>query len=52
MTLLAYEATREVRVQTTTNRTPVAPTTGVRLSEPLPLIVPIHAQASACSRAW
>ena len=41
MTLLAYEATREVRVDPVDIRTPVAPTTGVRLSEPLPLIVPI-----------
>ncbi len=41
MTLLAYEATREVRVDQVEIQTPVAPTTGVRLSEPLPLIVPI-----------
>ena len=41
MTLLAYEATREVRVSPLDIETPVAPTTGVRLSEPLPLIVPI-----------
>lgn len=41
MTLLAYEATREVRVSQLDIETPVAPTTGVRLSEPLPLIVPI-----------
>lgn len=41
MTLLAYEATREVRVDPVEIQTPVAPTTGVRLSEPLPLIVPI-----------
>ncbi|WP_449278302.1 uracil phosphoribosyltransferase [Leucobacter sp. GX24907] len=41
MTLLAYEATREVRVEQVDIRTPVAPTTGVRLSHPLPLIVPI-----------
>ena len=41
MTLLAYEATREVRVEPHDIQTPVAPTTGVRLSEPLPLIVPI-----------
>ncbi|RGE15834.1 uracil phosphoribosyltransferase [Leucobacter sp. wl10] len=41
MTLLAYEATREVRVEPYDIVTPVAPTTGVRLSEPLPLIVPI-----------
>lgn len=41
MTLLAYEATREVRVDQVEIQTPVAATTGVRLSEPLPLIVPI-----------
>lgn len=41
MTLLAYEATREVRVEARDITTPVAPTSGVRLSEPLPLIVPI-----------
>ncbi|KUF08479.1 uracil phosphoribosyltransferase [Leucobacter sp. G161] len=41
MTLLAYEATREVRVDPIEIQTPVATTTGVRLSEPLPLIVPI-----------
>ncbi len=41
MTLLAYEATREVRVEPHDIVTPVSPTTGVRLSEPLPLIVPI-----------
>ncbi|MGR4010237.1 uracil phosphoribosyltransferase [Leucobacter sp. 1207-22] len=41
MTLLAYEATRDVRVDPMEIQTPVAQTTGVRLSEPLPLIVPI-----------
>ncbi|MFA5606679.1 MAG: uracil phosphoribosyltransferase [Leucobacter sp.] len=41
MTLLAYEATREVRVEPRAIETPVAPTTGVHLSTPLPLIVPI-----------
>lgn len=41
MTLLAYEATRDVNVEPHEIETPVAPTTGVRLSEPLPLIVPI-----------
>lgn len=41
MTLLAYEATREVRVENIEIETPVAPTIGVRLSQPLPLIVPI-----------
>ncbi|MFN8195404.1 MAG: uracil phosphoribosyltransferase [Nocardioidaceae bacterium] len=41
VTLLAYEATREVRVGPVEIRTPVGPTTGVRLSEPQPLVVPI-----------
>ncbi|THG32435.1 uracil phosphoribosyltransferase [Glaciibacter flavus] len=41
MTLLAYEATRDVRVEPHAIETPVAPTTGVRISEPRPLIVPI-----------
>lgn len=41
MTLLAYEATREVRVESVQIETPVASTTGVRISQPAPLIVPI-----------
>ncbi len=41
VTLLAYEATRGVRVEPSTIETPVAPTTGVRLSAPKPLVVPI-----------
>ncbi|MEQ6902289.1 uracil phosphoribosyltransferase [Nocardioides sp. YIM 152588] len=41
VTLLAYEATREVRVEPHEIRTPVAPTTGVRLATPRPLVVPI-----------
>jgi len=41
MTLLAYEATREVRVEPFAIETPVAPTTGIKLSNPKPLIVPI-----------
>ncbi|MGO1538724.1 MAG: uracil phosphoribosyltransferase [Leucobacter sp.] len=41
MTLLAYEATREVKVAPHEIETPVASTMGVRMSEPLPLIVPI-----------
>lgn len=39
--LLAYEATRDVRVQQVNVRTPVADTVGVRLAQPRPLIVPI-----------
>lgn len=41
MTLLAYEATREVRVEPFEIETPVAPTTGIKLANPKPLIVPI-----------
>lgn len=41
VTLLAYEATRGVRVEPYEIVTPVAPTTGVRLSAPKPLVVPI-----------
>jgi uracil phosphoribosyltransferase len=41
MTLLAYEATRDVRVRPVEIETPVAKTTGVHLSDPAPLIVPI-----------
>lgn len=41
MTLLAYEGTRDVAVEPVPVTTPVASTTGVRLSEPLPLVVPI-----------
>src|SRR5689334_24442734 len=41
VTLLAYEATRDVRVEPFDIVTPVAPTTGVRLSDPKPMVVPI-----------
>ncbi|MFO7689245.1 MAG: uracil phosphoribosyltransferase [Cryobacterium sp.] len=41
MTLLAYEGTRGVRVETVTVKTPVAETEGLRISEPKPLVVPI-----------
>ncbi|SER89972.1 uracil phosphoribosyltransferase [Propionibacterium cyclohexanicum] len=41
VTLLAYEATREVRVEPVEITTPVATTTGTRLAEPKPLVVPI-----------
>jgi uracil phosphoribosyltransferase len=41
VTLLAYEATREVRVVQTEVQTPLATTVGVRLSTPRPLVVPI-----------
>ena len=41
VTLLAYEATREVRVTPFDIDTPVAPTQGIHLSTPKPLVVPI-----------
>ncbi|UMG94504.1 uracil phosphoribosyltransferase [Nocardioides sp. TF02-7] len=41
VTLLAYEATRDVRVEQCDIVTPVSPTTGVRLASPRPLVVPI-----------
>lgn len=41
VTLLAYEATRDVRVEPVTVQTPVAPADGVKLSDPAPLVVPI-----------
>ncbi len=41
VTLLAYEATREVRVTEVTVTTPVGAAIGARLSEPVPLIVPV-----------
>ncbi|MCC9309457.1 uracil phosphoribosyltransferase [Kitasatospora sp. RB6PN24] len=41
VTLLAYEATRDVRTDEVELTTPVAVTTGTRLSYPRPLVVPI-----------
>ncbi len=41
VTLLAYEATREVRIEPVTVETPVAPAQGVQLATPKPLVVPI-----------
>ena len=41
VTLLAYEATRNVRVQAVTVTTPVGEAKGLALSEPRPLVVPI-----------
>ncbi|MEO7587760.1 MAG: uracil phosphoribosyltransferase [Arachnia sp.] len=41
VTLLAYEATRGVRVRQVNITTPVADTTGTRLAQPAPLVVPI-----------
>ncbi len=41
VTLLAYEATRHVRTETVTVKTPVATTEGLAISNPKPLVVPI-----------
>jgi uracil phosphoribosyltransferase len=41
VTLLAYEATRDVRVESVDVTTPVGPASGVRLATPRPLVVPI-----------
>ena len=41
VTLLAYEATREVRTEPIDLETPVGPTTGIKLANPKPVIVPI-----------
>jgi uracil phosphoribosyltransferase len=39
--LLAYEATREVRVQAMSVKTPVGRLEGIKLARPVPLVVPI-----------
>jgi uracil phosphoribosyltransferase len=41
VTLLAYEATRNVRTVPIDIETPVSPTTGLEIAEPKPLVVPI-----------
>ena len=41
VTLLAYEATRNVRVEQVTVETPVATAQGLAISDPRPLVVPI-----------
>lgn len=41
VTLLAYEATRNVRVEPVEIETPVTATTGLRIAKPVPLVVPI-----------
>ena len=41
VTLLAYEATREVRTTTVRIKTPVTETTGLKMAEPRPVVVPI-----------
>ncbi len=41
VTLLAYEATRTIRVEPVTVQTPVAMAQGVAIADPKPLVVPI-----------
>jgi uracil phosphoribosyltransferase len=41
VTLLAYEATRDVKVQEVEVETPLTKTKGVKLSDPQPIIVPV-----------
>lgn len=41
VTLLAYEATRQIRVEEHDIVTPVGPTTGLKLAKPRPVVVPI-----------
>jgi uracil phosphoribosyltransferase len=41
VTLLAYEATREMRVQPIIVQTPVGEANGVKLARPVPLVVPV-----------
>lgn len=41
VTLLAYEATRDIRTEEVEIDTPIAHTTGVALAEPRPIVVPI-----------
>ena len=39
--LMGYEATKQLKTESVTVTTPVATTTGQKISEPLPLVVPI-----------
>ena len=41
VTLLSYEATREIKVTTKEIKTPVAPMTGITMAKPAPVVVPI-----------
>jgi uracil phosphoribosyltransferase len=41
VTLLAYEATRDVRTEKVSIKTPVTTTSGLKLSDPRPVVVPI-----------
>src|SRR5271155_4210583 len=48
VTLLAYEATREIRVKPVSVTTPVAVARGVKLARPVPLIGPAAGGGAAC----
>ncbi len=41
VTLLAYEATRAIRTQEVSIETPITATTGLKIAEPRPIVVPI-----------
>ncbi|MEY4493189.1 MAG: hypothetical protein RL355_538 [Actinomycetota bacterium] len=41
VTLLAYEATRDIRTEMVKIKTPVTETTGLKLSQPTPVVIPI-----------
>ncbi len=41
VTLLAYEATRDIRTEMVKIKTPVTDTTGLKLSQPTPVVIPI-----------
>ncbi len=41
VTLLAYEATRDIQVEPVVVKTPVAQANGLRLSQPMPIVIPI-----------
>ena len=41
VTLLAYEATRDIRVAEVAITTPVGPATGYRMAQPRPVVIPI-----------
>jgi uracil phosphoribosyltransferase len=41
VTLLAYEATRQIRVENVSITTPVGPAEGVRMAGPVPMVVPV-----------
>jgi uracil phosphoribosyltransferase len=41
VTLLAYEATRDIRTESVKIKTPVTETTGLKLSQPTPVVIPI-----------